>query len=387
MTEENGPVRLLVFLNSRERAGVEEVALAVAKGLARNRFEVHLAAPTPLLDSFAPDLEGCAVETLGIHLVSFRQWREMKRFIGYLRRRRIQIVNPHRFYATLFAAPLARMAGVPVVIETTHGPEAWRKSWWKRKYWVDRAIEKLVTMNVAVSEANRRYLVSQKGYPARKLHVIPNGRDLAQYESVDDSELVRLRRKYSIAAGARVLAVVGRLDAQKGHCDLLEALPVVMERYPDLRVIFVGDGPLRARLRQVVQERQLQNCVTFAGYQKRTAPFYHLAEFLILPSLYEGMPLAAIEAGAAGRAMIATSVDGTLEVVVHGETGLLVPPSSPTALAGGILRLLAAPEDAEKMGRAARSRIDRMFSLERQLGETSRLYFECFAAEAGGPAA
>jgi len=112
------------------------------------------------------------------------------------------------------------------------------------------------------------------------------------------------------------------------------------------------------------------------------ALFYALADFVVLPSLYEGMPLVAIEAAAAGRALIATAVDGTMEVVVPGVTGVLVPKRSVEALADAIHDLLDHPLKAQALGRAARRRAEMLFSVERQIQDTSRL-FEEFAAAGG----
>lgn len=372
-------LRILFFSNSTVRAGVEEVILALVKGLDRREFDVHLAAPRQLLESFQPDLDGCPVKTLAIRLDSWRKWGEILRFLRYLRRERIQIVNSHLFWATLFAAPLARLAGVPVVVETTHGPEAWRRSWWKRKCWLDRVIEVFVSANIAVSEANREYLITYKRYPARKIRVVPNGRDLAKYTAAPESTLQQLRRQFGLSSADRVLAVVGRLEEQKGHRDLLEALPELVRRFPRLKVILVGEGSLRQTLERSVIAAGLPESVVFAGFSREVAAFYRLAEFVVLPSLYEGLPLVAIEAGAAQRALVATAVDGTREVIVSGQTGLLVPPHSPASLGQAVAQLLENPRLARQMGQAGRARVEQLFSLETQLQKTAQIYRDCLA--------
>lgn len=374
-----GSLRILFFSNSSVRAGVEEVLLALVKGLDRRQFDVHLAAPQRLLASFQPDLDGCPVRTLGIQLDSWKNWRDIRLFLRYLRRERIQIVNSHLFWATLFAAPLARLAGVPVVIETTHGPEAWRRSWWKRTCWLDRFIELFVSANIAVSEANRDYLITRKRYPARKIRVAPNGRDLASYTAVPEPMLQQLRQKFGLDATHRVLVVVGRLEEQKGHRDLLDALPDLVRHFPRLKVILVGDGSLRQALERSVSAAGLSGNVIFAGFTRGVAAFYRLAELVVLPSLYEGMPLVAIEAGAAQRALVATAVDGTREVIVPGQTGLLVPPHSPAALGQAISQLLDNPRLAQQMGQAGRARVEQLFSLDQQLESTAQIYRDCLA--------
>lgn len=374
--------RILFFLNSGVHGGVEEVVLSLLKHLPRDRFEPYLAAPPSLLEAFAKPLEPLNVTTLPIELRSWRQWREIRLLFAYLRRHRIEIVNSHLFYATCFAAPIARLAGVPCVVETTHGPESWRSSWWKKGCFVDRCVELFVSVNIAVSEANRKYLERTKRYPVRKLRVVPNGRDLSQYTEAPEEHVRQLRRHLGIEANNKVAVVIGRLEEQKGHRYLIDALPDVTAERPDFRVVFVGEGSLRRKLQDRVTALGLECNVIFAGHRADVALFYALADFVILPSLYEGMPLVAIEAAAAGRALIATAADGTTEVVVPGVTGVLVPKQSVEALTEAIHDLLDNPLKAQALGRAARRRAETLFSVERQVEETGRLFEEC--ATAGG---
>ena len=367
-------VPILLFVNSKARGGVEEVVLALAKGLDSRDFETHLAAPAALLESWGAALASSRVRPFAACLSSWRQVSELTRFGRYLRDNGIRLVNTHLFRSTLFAAPLARLYGVPVVIETSHGPEAWRRGWLKRSCIMDRCIERLVTANISVSEANRRYLIQHKGYPPEKIHVVPNGREPAKFARVGPGELDDLRLRLGIEPRHRIILAVGRLEPQKDPVTLLRAFENVAQRFPDAKLWFAGDGSLRPRLEALALEHELANRVVFAGFQENIVPCYHLAEIVVLSSLYEGMPLAAIEAGAAGRPIVATEVDGTAEVVEHGRTGWLVPPSDPEALAAALCNLLAEPDRARQMGQAAQQRVNRLFSFERQLEETVRIF-------------
>jgi glycosyltransferase involved in cell wall biosynthesis len=191
--------------------------------------------------------------------------------------------------------------------------------------------------------------------------------------------LQQLRQKFGLDATHRVLVVVGRLEQQKGHRDLLDALPDLVRHFPRLKVILVGDGSLRQALERSVSAAGLSGNVIFAGFTRGVAAFYRLAELVVLPSLYEGMPLVAIEAGAAQRALVATAVDGTREVIVPGQTGLLVPPHSPAALGQAISQLLGNPRLAQQMGQAGRARVEQLFSLDKQLESTAQIYRDCLA--------
>jgi glycosyltransferase involved in cell wall biosynthesis len=189
-----------------------------------------------------------------------------------------------------------------------------------------------------------------------------------------------LRQHWGIPDNVPVLGVVGRLEAQKGHRFLVEALPQVLAEFPDACVLLVGEGSLRPALEAQASTLGIRDRLIFAGFQHDVSVYLNAMDVVVLPSLYEGMPLAAIEAAAMAKPMVATSVDGTTEVIQHGSTGLLVPPAAPGPLARAILTLLQQPELARQYGQAARRQALHRFDLRRQVGETERLYVNTIAA-------
>ncbi len=375
MTVVKGSV--LFFLTSAVRGGAEEVAVSLARGFAQRGWETHLAAPGSLLRALEPDLDGTGTRVAEFRLWSWRQVSDLRRFVRYLRDHSVQIVNSHLFYATAFAAPLARLASVPVVVETAHGAERWRRSWWKRAGWIDWCVQNLVTVHIAVSEAVRRYLVERKHYPPRKVRVVPNGCDPARFAAVGEAQAAALRRQLGIRSDERVILFVGRLEPQKDPLCLLTAFRAILTRFPTARLVFAGDGGLRAELQNFAAHHKLDNRVTFTGVVRQIETYYAIAELVVLPSLYEGMPLVALEAGAAGRPIVATAVDGTSEVVQHGRTGLLIPPRDPQALCCAVSELLADPGRGRRIGAAAQQRVSQYFSLDAQVRRTEQVFEAC----------
>jgi len=226
---------------------------------------------------------------------------------------------------------------------------------------------------IAVSEANRRYLIEEKKLPARKVVVIHNGCDVQRFD-VRNVDTRALRASLGFAPGDPMLVVVGRLEPQKGHRILLDALPVVQREFPSVRLVCVGEGSLRDTLEHRARTLGLGESVRFVGQQADIPAWLALADVVVLPSFYEGLPLAAIEALAAGRAMVATDVDGTPEIVVAEETGLLVPPGDPGSLAVAISRLLREPELRLQLAEAGRTRVIERFNEVRQVARTEALY-------------
>jgi glycosyltransferase involved in cell wall biosynthesis len=363
---------LLFVLTSPVRGGVEEVVLALLQRLDRSEFRLALAAPPPLLDALAADLAGVPVDTLGVAAESWGRRDEIGRLAAFIRRLRPDVVNPHLFRSTLVAAPVARWCGARTVVETYHGREGWRRGPVRGRFLPDRLIARLLDGVIAVSEAARNFLIAAKGYPPGRVVVVPNGRDLSVYGPGQGREPVR--RALGLDPAAPVVGVVGRLEAQKGHTYLLDAWPDVRRDFPGARLLVVGDGALRAELEARALGPGLGGSVTFTGFRADVPRVLAALDVLVLPSLYEGMPLTAIEASAMGLPVVATAVDGTPEVVRDGETGRLVPPARPAALADALRALLADPARARAMGRAGRAHVLARFDLDTQVEATARVY-------------
>jgi glycosyltransferase involved in cell wall biosynthesis len=370
------PISLLFFTNTYERGGAEEHMLTLLRGLDRTRFKCHLVCPLELANVLRADLPA-DVELLPLCLRNPRQLQTAYRLSRILRERRVDILHSHQFYSSLFASPIGWLCRVPIVVETPHGSERWRQGWFKSRFVVDRFIGRFVDHYIAVSEANARYLAEDKGLPRRKIVVIKNGCDVERFDPAYKPP-AGLKASLGISQTDPVLVVAARLEPQKGHSVLLRALRTVRREFPQVRVICLGEGCLRGELESQVRNLNLGSSVHFLGHQSNIRDWLSLADFSVLPSLWEGLPLAVIESLAAGRAVVATAVDGTPEVVIDGKTGCTVPPEDPERLAEAICLLLREPGLAKRMGEAGRSWVTEHFTQERQIRETQDLYLRAW---------
>jgi glycosyltransferase involved in cell wall biosynthesis len=362
------------FSASRVRAGAEEVLLTLLKRLDRELFDVSLICPPELAALLRDDLPG-DVDVLEVYFEHATQLLAASKIASYLRRRRIDILSSHQFRASMLASPLAKIAGVPLTIETPHIRELWRTTWPKSSFAIDRLAGRYVDFYIAVSESNAQFLLETKQLPKEKIRVIQNGTDLSRFNP-SHSAPRDMRKSLGFDESDPIIVLTGRLEAQKGHAVLLEALPPVRQKFLNLRVVFVGEGSLRDKLEQQVRTLGLQECVRFVGIQSNVADWLALANFCVLPSFYEGLPLVAIESLAAGRTMVASAVDGTPEVIVDRKTGLLVPPGDPSALSSAIVQLLSEPALCRELAAAGRAWVMERFDLNRQILETQDLYLE-----------
>ncbi len=372
-----GKISVAYFMNTEVRAGVENHVLSFLRRLNRDLFRLCVIAPPRLCALYGKDLpEDVAV--LPLRLAQFSDWKAMRTLVAFLHSHRIDILHSHPFYASVFASPLGRLAGVPLIVETPHVREQWRKGWIKGRFLVDRWVARCVNRFIAVSHANARYLIEVKGFDPKKMVVIHNGRNLERFQpsAFSEESRVRARRKLGFSPADPVISVLARLEPQKGHGILLDALPGIVKRFPHLKMCFVGEGALRRQLEQRVKQENMESVVRFVGYQADVLPWIGMADLVVLSSFYEGLPLVAIEALAMEKPVVATAVDGTPEVVQNGKTGLTVPPGNPIALENAINRLLGNRGLRMSLGKAGRQLVLQEFTEEMQVVRTEEFYFQ-----------
>lgn len=364
-------ISVLYFSNTLVRGGAEEHILTLLRGLDRSRFRPLLACTPAVAARLRADLPEDVV-TIAIHLRRPGHVGPALHLARLLRRERVSVLHSHLFYSSLFASPIGRLCRVPFIVETPHVREQWRTGL-KARFVVDRFAGHFVDHYIAVSKANRRYLVEEKRLPSNKIAVIHNGSDLKKFDPQRTAPQ-ELRRSLGFQTTDPVLVVIGRLERQKGQHVLLEALATVRRTFPATRLVCVGEGTQREDLGRQADALGLRDAVRFVGQRPDIPDWLVLADLTVLPSFYEGLPLAAIESLAAGRAIVATAVDGTPEVVVDGSTGLTVPPGDVERLASAIMRLLADPALRRRLARAGREHVVARFDEKDQVARTQNLY-------------
>lgn len=374
---------VLQLLTGSVFGGAEEHALSILTRIGAYGFEPCLAAPAELIAAMEPGLSAAGVKCLPLQFSSRLDLRAGARLLRFIRRESIALVHCHLFTASLQGAGVARMAGVGAVLETCHGPEVWRMGKGLRgRFWVDRQVGRLVDMYIAVSHAAADHLIATKRVPKSKVRVIHNGRDLDRFAPADANRRAATRAALGLGDQPACLTLA-RLDDQKGHRHLIDALAILARRWPKLVALLAGEGPLEPALRAQCAALGLADRVRFLGYRRDVPELLEAADLVILPSLYEGLPLVAIEALAAGRPMVATQVDGTPEVVIHERTGLLAPPANPAALAAAIDRLLGDPALASRLASQGRKFVNENFAVQRQIDQTAALYSELMGIGTG----
>jgi glycosyltransferase involved in cell wall biosynthesis len=270
------------------------------------------------------------------------------------------------------AALGARLAGVPCVLGTFQIDSA-RST--LRDWVVEFVSNHSIHRAVAVSHATGRDWARRTLLPAERVSVIPNAIDTRQFQRRYD--VTAARQLLGLPTDGRVvIGAVGRLHEQKGYKYLLEAAAVLRrEQGPESFIITIaGEGPLGDALRAQAKQLDVTHCVRFLGFCKDVQPVLDASDIFVLPSMYEALPFALLEAMAAGLPAVGTTVAGVPEVIVPGETGLLVPPADVPALTNALRQLMTSPAARAAMGRAARQRVVALFDCAPVVKQTVEIY-------------
>jgi len=340
-------------------AGGQMVALELARGARAAGHDVRFISPSegPFLDIVRSDGMEADVVSIGgaLDIPALIALSRM------LRRRRVELLHAHGHLSVNVVARLAaRLTGARVVSHM-HIENAFRRGPGRlAQVALDNATARLCWSIVAVSEATRESLVRQ-GYPRDRLRTVYNGIDATPAQPT------------RLADGVTILEVA-RLAEVKGQRSLVAALPQL-----NATLVLVGrdleqGGAYEAALRADAERLGVADRVVFAGYRTDVPALLAGCDVFCLPSEIEGLPLVILEAMAQGRPVVATAVGGTPELVVDGETGLLVPPRNIYALRTALARILGDPDFARRLGEAGRARVSSRFSAQQMREALLRIY-------------
>ncbi|HST16922.1 MAG TPA: glycosyltransferase [Gaiellaceae bacterium] len=292
--------------------------------------------------------------------VSPRMARDVVRAIRALEP---DLLHTHLVHADVYGSVASRMAGVPFV-STRHNDDRYQLGPFR---YVDRAFAARASRLIAISDAVRRFLVGA-GLPDRKFETIHYGLDdMPSLPSETTPEAAGIRE------GAPLVLAIGRLIAQKDHATLLRAFAQVHERHPAARLAILGEGPLRPETEALVRELGLADAVVLPG-RLETRDWLERADVFVHSSRWEGFGIVLLEAMLAGLPVAATRVSAVPEIVVDGETGVLVEPGDASALATALGGLLDDPLRARVLGAAGLERARSEFSVSRMTDATLALY-------------
>ncbi|HEV7777437.1 MAG TPA: GT4 family glycosyltransferase PelF [Luteibacter sp.] len=283
-----------------------------------------------------------------------------------------EVLHTHNAVAHYQAVLATYGLGVRQVINTRHGMGGNKRA--GRREWLYRRSLMGTDAVVAVCEAARHDAIKRGIVPRAMARVVPNGIEVDDFTAASDAMHEKLLRMLKLPAQTQVIGSVGRLNWAKDQVSLIRAFRIVRERRSDTALVLIGDGELREELRQCAFDEGVAGSVHFLGDRSDVRELLQGLDLFVLSSLSEGYSMALLEASAVGLPIVATDVGGNSEIVHDGDTGQLVPPSDPEALAAAMLALLREPRRAMALGRAARAWVEQFGSLEAMAMRYTRLY-------------
>jgi len=360
------------FLDSAEFGGTEQAVLHIFAGLDQRYWRpVLFHHPEP---GITPLLKGA--EALNVKLRQVPRMQGKQSFVTRLPKfvRELRAEHPAVFHAHLngplackdglIAAALARVPAVVATAQLFVNLPLCRFTHAQHRF-----VSTIVDRYIAVSHEVATRLGKTFRIPAAKINVVHNGIPLSPFNRPANAAL---RTALAGSTEQPIVLTTARLAEQKGHCYLLKAAALV----PEAIFILAGDGPERANLEWQARELGLSKRVLFLGYRHDVPDLLACCDLFVLPSLFEGLHLAILEAMAANKPVIASAVGGNDEAIVHGETGLLVPPADPAALAEAIQRVLSNPDLARRLAVAGKARVHEQFSAEAMIRRVADIYEE-----------
>jgi glycosyltransferase involved in cell wall biosynthesis len=371
------PIRVLQICDSLGAGGAERLILSLAQHLDRTQVELHVCSlGFANRNQLQPDFERLGVPLFLMKDGPVYDPRRYAQIARYIRSRQIDIVHTHLIAADIMGRTVGRALGRPVVSTMHNDPQDYDRSSPKRKLLEHVTAHRLTTRLIAVSPRIREMYIAQWGLRPDQIVTIFNGVPMEQYLPIPAAAPRR-------AAGTGPLITnIARLSEQKAQHILLDAAKIVLGQHPEARFMIVGRGHLEERLRRQAEELGIAARVEFTGVRHDIPEILAQSDIFALSSLWEGMPVTAIEAMAAARPVVVTDVGGTRDLVEHGEHGLIVPPRDALALAEALLELLNDEPRRVAMGRAGRERVQHECSLPIFASRHTQLYESLLRAEA-----
>jgi len=366
------PRRVLFLLDSFMIGGTETQAVELARRLDPGRFQITIAClrkEGPLLERLAGTPVRIVKVEIGGGIDSPSGMMGVLKLGRYMRWERFEIVHAHDLWSNMVGMAAATVARVPIKITSQRdlSHDAWYGTY-------RRSILRFLQGRSSAVLTNAKAICQgliEDGLPDGKLCVVYNGVDIDRFRSV------KANREWLFpeSAGRKLIVLVGNMNSDvKGHPVLIRAAAEVANVHPEAQFVLVGDGPKRHDYEAMVGASGLQQHFLFLGRRTDVPDILASCDIAVLPSLAEGLPNAVLEYLASGLPVVATALGGNLEVVQDGDTGLLIPPNDPSALASALIRFLCDPAFAATVAKSGQEHVQTKFTFERLVGEVDQLY-------------
>ena len=356
-------IKVLFVVPDLELGGAERHVVTLLPRLDPNRFQASVVCIGKEGQLFA-SLRDAGVSATALNRRKTQAAGALHDLVHLIRRESPDLVVCRGYNAEVLGRAASVLAGVKHCIVWVHQIGDVRPRGVLRGV-LDSILDRWTTAYFGVAQAQRPYLTDELGFSAEKIHIIHNGVDVTNFETGDDRGVLA---EFGWQNGEQVVGILAALRPEKDHATLLRAARIVINELPSARFLIIGDGKMRDHLEHLARELDIESHVHFTGSRTDVGRLLRAIDVFTLSSVtVECFPMALLEAMACGRAAVCTAVGGVAEIIDHGVTGYLVPPTDPTCLADRLISLLAEPQTCRRMGSAGRDRVEREFTLDRSV--------------------
>ena len=355
--------------------GAEISTLLLLKYMDKERFNPIYIIPDvgPLLDR----IRGLGVKVLTIPLKQIKlpfpsgYLRTVWKLAWFIKKNEIDLVICTNEICNQYGLPASKLNCVPIASHTRNLILDYRSFWRMFLHFPDV----LIANSKATAESYSSFVRKNQ-----RIEIVYNGVDLEEYSPSENGSTVR--KRYGIGDNKFLIGMISRITRTKRQDVFIKAMAEVVKIYPDVCALIIGETKIDRsenyleELQQLVKELKIGDKVIFTGFIDNMKELYESIDLLVLPSLAEPFGRVLIEAMAMEKPVIATRAGGAAEIVENGVTGLLVPPDDINGLAKAIVKMLEDEDNRKRMGKAGRKRVENMFSIEKNVGETQRIYLE-----------
>jgi len=338
-------INIMQIVHDLNFGGMQRVVVDLCRNLNPDKFNLSVCC----LEELGPNAKEIENREIPVFLVKKKigfdytlPVRLRKLFLS----QNVHIVHTHGINPFFYGTIAAKLSKDIKAIQTDHARGVFPVS--KKEMLSERILSFWADIIIAVSEGIKDDLTKYVRINPNKIKVIYNGIDGSKFRVKINKK--KKREELGIAEDYFVIGIGVRLSAQKGLHYLVEAAYILSKSFPKFKLIIIGDGELREELETLAKEKGIADKVIFTGYRNDIAELLQIIDIYSLPSLWEGHPLVLLEAMAAGKPIVASDIPGNRETVVHGKTGLLVPPQRSTELASALLKLLENNDLRLRMG-------------------------------------
>jgi glycosyltransferase involved in cell wall biosynthesis len=362
--------RILFVSTSTTLGGAEKTLYSLATLLDPQRFTVTGVVSLKPAGIYAEKLKSLGISTRSLELKGRPRLKDIAALTALIERDKPDIVHALMYQAIQLCRLAKRRSKLRFKLVSS--PRVNYRTRSAFTLLVDRVLKGGDDLLITESEASRAYLIKKLGYAPGKVKTIYNGVDIARWP-VSPTERARKRLELGLGESDILIGSVGRLDAQKGHSFLIDAVAKIKTRVP-VRCAIIGDGPKRTSLEAQIRRLRLEKHVWLLGERQDVTAWLSSFDIFVLPSLWEGLPNALLEAMALGLPVIASAVDGVFDIVRASEDGLLVAPKDALSLAKKIVELASSAPLRSRLGAAAKQTIASRFTLLEMLASYEKTY-------------